>query len=239
MPRKTFVAGDVLTASDMNTFLMDQSVMTFADSTARASAIGTATEGMLTYLEDTKAYEYWDGTAYEPLVGAATSGLNLITTASFSGAVSHSYGSDANPIFTTDYDNYKIILTNMKLATTSATLEFRLRANTTDLTSSQYSWQVFQSSGTATVSVRTSPATSFDLNFVGNDVTNNTVVELFNPATSLRTGYISESQQLVPGAGVAIIKYAGYEFSGAAYNGFTIFSSNNLSGTLSVYGYKK
>jgi hypothetical protein len=71
MPRKTFTAGDVLTASDMNTFLMDQSVMTFADSTARGSAIGTAIaqEGMLTYLADTNAYEYWDGTAYEPLVG--------------------------------------------------------------------------------------------------------------------------------------------------------------------------
>jgi hypothetical protein len=70
MPRKTFTAGEVLAAADVNTFLMDQSVMTFADSDARGSAIGTATEGMLTYLEDTNAYEYWDGTAYEPLVSA-------------------------------------------------------------------------------------------------------------------------------------------------------------------------
>ena len=70
MPKKTFTAGEVLAAADVNTYLMDQSVMTFADSTARASAIGTATEGMLTYLADTNAYEYWDGTAYEPLVAA-------------------------------------------------------------------------------------------------------------------------------------------------------------------------
>jgi hypothetical protein len=70
MPRKTFTAGEVLAAADVNNFLMDQSVMTFADSTARGSAIGTATEGMLTYLADTNAYEYWDGTAYEPLVAA-------------------------------------------------------------------------------------------------------------------------------------------------------------------------
>jgi hypothetical protein len=69
MPRKTFVAGDVLTASDVNSFLMDQSVMTFADSTARGSAIGTAIaqEGMLTYLEDTDAFEYWDGSAFTAL----------------------------------------------------------------------------------------------------------------------------------------------------------------------------
>ena len=70
MPRKIFTAGEVLAAADVNNFLIDQSVMTFADSTARGSAIGTATQGMLTYLEDTNAYEYWDGTAYEPLVGA-------------------------------------------------------------------------------------------------------------------------------------------------------------------------
>jgi hypothetical protein len=80
MPRKTFVAGDVLTASDVNTFLMDQSVMTFADSDARGSAIGTATEGMLTYLEDTNAFEYWDGTAYES-IGVPAPTNTTITTA--------------------------------------------------------------------------------------------------------------------------------------------------------------
>ena len=69
MPRKTFTAGDVLTASDMNTFLMNQMIMTFADSTARSSAISTATapQGMITYLQDTDTFEYWAGTAYATL----------------------------------------------------------------------------------------------------------------------------------------------------------------------------
>jgi len=80
MPRKIFVAGDVLTASDVNGFLMDQSVMTFADSTARSSAIGTATEGMLTYLADTNAFEYWNGTAYEG-IGAPSPTNSTVTTA--------------------------------------------------------------------------------------------------------------------------------------------------------------
>jgi hypothetical protein len=66
MPRKTFTAGDVLTASDVNTFLMNQMIMTFADSTARSSAIGTATEGMVTYLANTNTFEYSNGTAYLP-----------------------------------------------------------------------------------------------------------------------------------------------------------------------------
>jgi hypothetical protein len=67
MPRKTFTAGEVLAASDVNSFLMNQMIMTFADSTARGSAIGTATAGMITYLADADAFEYWDGTEYKTL----------------------------------------------------------------------------------------------------------------------------------------------------------------------------
>jgi hypothetical protein len=47
---------------------MDQSVMTFAGTAARGSAIGTATEGMLTYLNDTDTYQSWNGSAWTGLV---------------------------------------------------------------------------------------------------------------------------------------------------------------------------
>ncbi len=66
--RKIFAPATVLTATDVNSFLMDQSVMVFADGAARTTAIGTPVEGMLTYLESTGAYEYFDGADYEPLV---------------------------------------------------------------------------------------------------------------------------------------------------------------------------
>jgi hypothetical protein len=81
MPRKTFTAGEVLAAADVNLYLMNQSVMTFADSTARASAIGTATEGMLTYLEDTNAFQYFDGSDYVNLVDVPTPTNSTVTTA--------------------------------------------------------------------------------------------------------------------------------------------------------------
>jgi hypothetical protein len=51
---------------------MDQSVMTFAGTAARGSAIGTATEGMLTYLNDSDSYQSWNGTAWVGVGGAAT-----------------------------------------------------------------------------------------------------------------------------------------------------------------------
>jgi len=58
---RTFVDGDVLTAAQVNTYLMEQAVMVFADSSARASALPTPSEGMVTYLADTNVLEVYDG----------------------------------------------------------------------------------------------------------------------------------------------------------------------------------
>lgn len=71
MPRKVFTAGEVLAAADVNTYLMDQAVMTFAGTAARGSAIGTATEGMVTYLADSDTFEFWNGSAWASLSPAA------------------------------------------------------------------------------------------------------------------------------------------------------------------------
>jgi hypothetical protein len=71
MPRKVFTAGEVLAAAEVNEFLMDQAVMSFAGTAARGSAIGTATEGMLTYLADTDTFEFFDGTDFVALAADA------------------------------------------------------------------------------------------------------------------------------------------------------------------------
>lgn len=68
MPIKVFQNGYPLPASDLNTYLMNQSVMTFASSSARGTAITTPTEGMLTYLEDTNLFQYYTGSAWADLV---------------------------------------------------------------------------------------------------------------------------------------------------------------------------
>ena len=64
---KLFTAGEVLTAANVNGYLI-QGVMVFADSSARSSAIGTAVaEGMVSFLQDTDAIEYYDGSAWSGL----------------------------------------------------------------------------------------------------------------------------------------------------------------------------
>jgi hypothetical protein len=68
---KLFNTGDVLTAAQVNTYLMQQSVMVFANSTARTTALsGVLAEGMLSYLLDTNAVEKYDGSSW----GAITAG---------------------------------------------------------------------------------------------------------------------------------------------------------------------
>jgi hypothetical protein len=67
MPRKVFTAGEVLSATDVNSFLMDQTIMTFAGTAARGSAIPSPTEGMITYLADTNTFQFWNGSSYVQL----------------------------------------------------------------------------------------------------------------------------------------------------------------------------
>ena len=60
---KTFTTGEVLTAADINGYLM-QGVLVFASSAARAAAITSPQEGQYSYLKDTNSTEYYDGAAW-------------------------------------------------------------------------------------------------------------------------------------------------------------------------------
>ncbi len=72
MSYKVFTNGSVLNASDINDFLMKQSVMAFSNSTTRAAALTAPSEGMLTYLEDTNRFQFYNGTAWQDLSDEAT-----------------------------------------------------------------------------------------------------------------------------------------------------------------------
>ena len=62
---KLFNTGDVLTAAQVNTYLQEQTVMVFASSTARTTALsGVLAEGMVSYLQDTNAVEVYNGTSW-------------------------------------------------------------------------------------------------------------------------------------------------------------------------------
>jgi hypothetical protein len=101
--RKVFTAGDVLTASDMQSYVMDQTVMNFAGTAARSSAIATPTTGMTTYNQTTQQLETYNGSAY-----IGMSGLQLVKKQTIGSGVSSVTVTGA---FSAAYENYKIVIT--------------------------------------------------------------------------------------------------------------------------------
>lgn len=87
---RTWTPLEVITASNVQGYLQDQTVMVFADAAARTSAVVVPTEGMLSWLEDENAYQYYSGSAWVDLIVPITGGTagqayvsNGASTASF------------------------------------------------------------------------------------------------------------------------------------------------------------
>lgn len=81
MAYKVFSNGDALTGSELNTYLMNQSVMVFASTTARDAALTAPTEGMVVWLQDANKYVYYIGSAWADLITPASSGNAIINGA--------------------------------------------------------------------------------------------------------------------------------------------------------------
>lgn len=71
MSFKTFTAGEILSAGDVNEYLM-QGVFVFTNSSARSTAITSPTNGMVTYLTGTSSLEVYNGTAWVSLSGSGS-----------------------------------------------------------------------------------------------------------------------------------------------------------------------
>jgi hypothetical protein len=74
---KTFTSGDVLTAADVNGYLM-QGVNVFANATERDAEITSPQEGQFAYLKDTNVTTYYTGSAWANL--DTTGMVNPMTT---------------------------------------------------------------------------------------------------------------------------------------------------------------
>jgi hypothetical protein len=96
---KTFSAGEVLLASEVNTFLMQQAVMVFGSSAVRATAIPSPSEGMLCYLTDTNAVEKYTGSDWEAV--AAGDITDVVAGTALTGG-----GSSGSVTLNVDLDGY-------------------------------------------------------------------------------------------------------------------------------------
>jgi hypothetical protein len=73
---KTFATGDVLSAADVNGYLM-QGVLVFASAAARNAAITSPQEGQFAFTKDTNGLWYYDGAAW--VASGATGDIEGVT----------------------------------------------------------------------------------------------------------------------------------------------------------------
>lgn len=66
---KTFVTGEVLTASDVNNYLMEQSICVFADATARDAAITSPEDGQFVFLTGTSTLQFYGSSTWNNFIG--------------------------------------------------------------------------------------------------------------------------------------------------------------------------
>jgi Tfp pilus assembly protein FimT len=233
--RKVFTAGDVLTASDVQNYMMDQSVMYFAGTAARSSAIATPTTGMTSYIGVT-------GTATIPQIETYTGsawqtpyGLTLIASVNLSG-VSLTVAN----AFSATYDAYQLVFSNIR---SSAGQNTQLQMGTT--ATGYYQTEIVCSGGYATASgnaqfSNTNNGAQFTTGIISATTTNEIaggIVNVVNPFLTTSTIFQSLGVDARPG-GLGPRTNTGFHNSATSFTSFTVLSGGGsfTSGTVRVYG---
>ena len=230
MAFKVFTNGSTLQASEVNDNLMRQAVSTFSNAAARTAAITAPSEGMLTYLEDVDRYEWWTGSSWR-----SPFGLTQVAALSFTTASSVTLDN----VFTTAYDNYRIIATYLK-NTTGAPF-WQLRAGGTTITATNYGNQVLRVHGG---SVDTTGTTNTDngvyphLNQI--DATRQSLtIEIQNAALASPTTYQSITTGRSGLTAPIFTNTFGQENVSSARDGIILNAqAGTLTGNIKVYGYR-
>lgn len=69
---KDWQIGEVVEASDFQSYVQNQVVQQYPDSAARGSAVATPVPGMVSYLQSTQAVEVYNGTAWNQISGSTS-----------------------------------------------------------------------------------------------------------------------------------------------------------------------
>lgn len=228
MSRKVFTAGEVLAAADVNSFLMDQTVMSFAGTAARGSAIPSPVEGMYTHLEDTDRLQFWNGSAWVSPFGATLVGSTTVT-AGTSVTLSN--------IFSSEFDNYQVLI---RLVNTAATrTAVRLVAGATIYNGADYpvsvafgTSSITNESTTGSDFVITASTTTAGGSYGGH-------IMIYSPFLSQQTSYTSYVVGApVSGGGIPQrFNSAGYFNGTQSIDGLNFsVSTGTFTGTIRVYG---
>jgi hypothetical protein len=236
--KKTFTAGEVLTASDVNTFLMEQSVMYFGGTAARASAIPTPTTGMTSYIGVT-------GTASIPQIETYTGsawqtpyGLTQIAKSDFSSVAAI----QLDNVFSSIYDNYLCVYKLTSFSGTNVTINLQLVDGTSPISTTNYEFGALgRSFGGATITSDAGSSAFWTLgksSTVAPDITSG-VVNVLAPALANRTAILYNTSNFDGSTSYGLTGYGVFGLTTQVEGLRLSCNSGTFGGNIAVYGYRK
>jgi hypothetical protein len=176
-------------------------------------------------------------TAMNTALGTKKAGMVLLNTTSFSGVASQSI----NNVFSSTYDNYRVIYTPVASNTVSSHF-LRLRASGTDDSSANYQRQFLGVDNTSVTGARGTNGSSFLLgDLIGTD-RDAIALDFYSPNLARNTA-IWKTQLRRYGTTSTLLAFHSFgHTSTTQFDGFTIAVTGagiTISGEISVYGYNK
>jgi hypothetical protein len=143
-----------------------------------------------------------------------------------------------NDVFSTTYDNYRIIVDFT--GSTGTNNNMRLRVSGADNTTSNYMRQYIYASSTTLAAARSNSQSTWLLGDHGTSRTVN-ILDLISPNLAQVTGGVHFAAMYYNSSTENAWLQNGLGFNAATqFTGFTIYpSSGTITGTVSVYGYNK
>jgi hypothetical protein len=243
---KLFVDGEALDAAEVNTYLMDQSIMRFATTAARDAAFGgvgepALAEGMTCYIDADNSIYTYDGGSWVKMVSTSQpNGLWLISSGTNSGATGYNHDS----VFTSEFRNYRVVLTNVEVSTAGRAirLNYRSAGSTNNTSNYNYAYRGLRETG---VTADTSSGGAVGFAEVGIYIDNfpdtplaGASFDIYSPQLAARTGATSIAYAY---EGLAFqYRQGGFLFNQAnTFDGFRLFlsGSGNFKYEFAIYGY--
>jgi hypothetical protein len=231
-----YVAGEVLTAADLN--ITNSGIPVFASTVERDAAFGgtgekTLAEGQFAYLETGNVTQYYDGATWQSV--GTTPGLVCVKAeTTFSGASSVT----ADNVFTSTYTNYMIKFRYITNNTVQPS--FKLRVGGVSA-STNYNYQYINGNASSTGAAGATGQTSANFAIYSNgDFKSAATLELFSPQIAEATNFTSLNAWSPASYSGLNVYYAGNHSTATAYDGIEfLVSAGTMTGAYTIYGYSK
>jgi hypothetical protein len=228
MPRKNFEGFSILDAEDVNTYLMDQAVMSFANTAARSSAIPSPTDGMVSWLQNTDQLEIYNGSSWsDPFTKPS---YVFISRTIFSGVLALSIGD----IFSNKYNDYKVIIEYDNTASNFTFNSFQMLYSPIVENSAYKSGEYEVGVRSAVTAASTTASGGFiSLGQASNVAGYGMEIDIYSPYLTTTTRFTSQS------VGASLQFSGGAVETSRSYDGIRLTGLGNSSGIVLVYGKKE